>query len=221
MNTSKLSVFLGVIAKPQSYINIFYLLLAFPLGIGYFVFLVAGISAGAGMIVIWVGVPILALVLTGSWAFCEFERILAVKLLHEEIPHVSRGKSTDSAGQDLGVEERLLIGAWRRLKSNLINRLTWTGILYLFLKFPLGIGSFVTVVVLVSVTGSFLGAPFYYWVDDGIDLGFWRVDAIGESLLLTLIGIPMTFISLHLMNGAAFLHGRLARVMLGPIEQTE
>ena len=76
-------------------------------------------------------------------------------------------------------------------------------------QFPMGIGSFVMVLILVSVTGSFLGAPFYYWVDDGIDLGFWRVDAIPESLLLTLIGFPITFMSLHLMNGAAFVHGRL------------
>ncbi len=64
MSTSKR--FFGVIAEPQSYINIFYLLLAFPLGIAYFVFLVTGISVGASLIIIWVGVPILALVLAGS-----------------------------------------------------------------------------------------------------------------------------------------------------------
>ncbi len=94
-------------------------------------------------------------------------------------------------------------------------RRTWTGILYLFAKFPQGIASFVIAVVLISVTGSFLGAPFYYWVDDGADMGFWRIDELWEALVLTFVGIPMTFISLHLMNGAAFLQGKLARVMLG------
>ena len=34
-----------------------------------------------------------------------------------------------------------------------------------------------------------------------------------------LAGIPLAFIALHLMNGAAFIQGRLARVMLGPIGQ--
>ena len=86
---------------------------------------------------------------------------------------------------------------------------------YLFLKFPLGVVSFVIVVVLVAVTGSLLGAPFYYRVDDGIELGIWQVDALWEALILTLIGIPAAFISLQLMNGTAFLSGRLARVMLG------
>ncbi len=213
--------FFGVIAEPQSYLNIFYLLLAFPLGTAYFVFFVTGISVGAGLIIIWVGVPILALVLAGSWAMCEFERILAVGLLKEDIPRTIRGRLALTDDQNLSAVERLFVGTWRRFKSHLTNRLTWTGMLYLFLKFPLGIGSFVMVVVLVSITGALLGAPFYYWVDDGIDAEIWRVDEVWEALILTIIGIPLAFISLHLMNGAAFLQGRLARVMLGPIGHTE
>ncbi|MEE8442664.1 MAG: sensor domain-containing protein, partial [Dehalococcoidia bacterium] len=70
MNASKQRGFFGVVADPQSYINIFYLFLAFPLGIGYFVFLVTGISVGFGLLIIWVGVPILVLVLAGSWVLC-------------------------------------------------------------------------------------------------------------------------------------------------------
>ena len=217
MSQLKQRPFFGVIAKPQSYLNILYLLLAFPLGIAYFVFLVTGISVGAGLIIIWVGVPILALVLAGSWAMCEFERILAVSLLKEDIPRTTRGRSTVTDDQDLSSFERLFVGTWRRFKSHLTNRLTWTGILYLFLKFPLGIASFVMVVVLVAVTGALLGAPFYYGVDDGIDMGIWQIDALWEALILTLIGIPAAFISLHTMNGTAFLSGRLARVMLGEL----
>ena len=217
MSTSKR--FFGVIGEPQSYVNIFYLLLAFPLGITYFVFLVTGISVGASLIIIWVGVPILTLVLAGSWAMCQFERILAVSLLKEDIPRKIGGRPTAADDLNLSSVERLIIGTWRRLKSHLTNRLTWTGIIYLFLKFPLGIGSFVMVVVLVSVTGALASAPFYYWVDDGIELGVWQVDVVWEALILTLASIPLAFISLHLMNGAAFLQGRLARVMLGPIGQ--
>ena len=215
MSKLKQLPFFGIVADPQSYINILYLLLAFPLGIAYFVFLVTGISVGAGLIIIWVGVPILALVLAGSWAMCELECSLAVGLLTERIPDTVRERTTVTDDQNLSSVERLFVGAWRRLKSHLSNRLTWTGMLYLFMKFPLGIASFVMVVVLVAVTGALLGAPFYYWVDDGIDFGIWRVDAMWEALILTIIGIPLVFISLHLMNGAAFLSGRLARVMLG------
>ena len=43
---------LSVIGRPQSYINAFYLLITFPLGIAYFVFLVTGLSLGFGLLVI-------------------------------------------------------------------------------------------------------------------------------------------------------------------------
>ena len=93
--------------------------------------------------------------------------------------------------------------------------MTWTGIFYLLLKFPLGIASFVIAVVLISVTGSLLGAPEYYWVDEGIDVGIWQIDELWEAVILTLVGIPAVFVSLHLMNVTAFLSGKLARVLLG------
>ena len=210
--------FFGVIVRPQSYVNVFYLLLSFPLGIAYFVFLVTGLSLGFGLLIIWVGVPVLVLVFLGTWVLVQLERGLAIGLLHEDIPTVRRvdiADRNDSAGQNLSGAERALVGGWRRLKRHLVDRLTWTGMLYLFLKFPIGIASFVVTVVLTAVTLSFLGAPFYFWVDDGIDLGIWQVDSLPEAIVLTLIGIPMLFVSLHLMNAAAFLSGKLARVMLG------
>ena len=211
--------FFGVVADPRSYLNIFYLLLSFPLGIAYFVFLVTGISVGFVLVIVWVGIPILVLVLTGSWALCQLERLLAISLLKEDIPSVARrddgSEQPEGGGPNLGPEERLAIGAWRRLKAHLANRLTWTGILYLFLKFPVGIASFTIVVTLFAVTFALMGAPFYYRLDAGIDMGIWQVDALWEALILTLIGIPAALISLQVMNGTAFLSGRLARVMLG------
>lgn len=86
---------------------------------------------------------------------------------------------------------------------------------YLLLRFPLGIATFVIAVVLISVTGALLGAPAYYWVDEGIDFGIWQVDKLWKAIILTLIGIAAVFVALHLMNGTAFLSGKLARVMLG------
>ena len=92
----------------------------------------------------------------------------------------------------------------------------------MLLKFPLGIASFVVVVVLASVSFSLLGAPFYYWaVDDGLDLGIWQVDELWEAVLVMLIGIPTVLISVHIMNFMGYLYGRLARVMLGRLFVTE
>jgi hypothetical protein len=115
MSQLKQAPFFGVIADPQSYVNIFYLLLAFPLGLAYFVFLVTGISVGASLIIIWVGVPILVLVFLGSWAMCQLERVLAISLLKEDIPPIAREDRSGqpgAGGPSLSGEERLFIGAW-------------------------------------------------------------------------------------------------------------
>jgi hypothetical protein len=219
MSTLKQSTFFGVIAEPRSYINIFYLLLAFPLGIAYFVFLVTGISVGVSLIIIWVGVPILALVLAGSWAMCEFERILAVSLLKEDLPRTVRGRSTVTDDQDLSSLERFFVRTWRRFKSHLTNRLTWTGMFYLFLKFPLGIATFTIAVTLVAVPVALITAPAYMWTSDPLTWGRWTFDPFPYSWILPFLGVPALFISFHLMNVTAFLSGRLARVMLGPTGQ--
>jgi len=51
--------FFGVVTRGETYLNIIYLLLAFPLGTAYFVFLVTGLSLGLSLLIIWVGIPIL------------------------------------------------------------------------------------------------------------------------------------------------------------------
>ena len=93
---------------------------------------------------------------------------------------------------------------------------SYINILYLFLKFPLGIASFTVGVTLISVTGALLAAPMYYSHAD-MSWSVWTIDTLWEAFVLTLIGIPMVFISLHLMNGMAIVSGWIARVMLGKL----
>jgi len=190
----------GVVTNPQSYMNIVYLLLAFPLGTFYFVFLVTGLSLGFGLSITLLGIPLLGLVLGGSWALCRFERGAAIAMLKVGIP----------AGSPRSESK----GLWSRVKALLKDGMTWTGMLYLFLKFPLGIATFTIVVTLMAVTLALLAAPILYLYAD-IDLVIWYVDTLPEAFALTLIGIVMLFISMHLMNGMAYLSGRLARASLG------
>jgi len=204
MSVSKKRGFFVVVAEPRSYLNIVYLLLAFPLGTFYFVFLVTGLSLGFGLIITLVGIPILLLVLSGSWVLCRFERQVAITLLNEDIP--------------LSVSRPASGGLWSRVKALLKDRVTWTGVLYLFLKFPLGIVTFTIAVTLIAVTVGFLAAPTYMWTSDSIVWGSWSFDPFPWSWILTIIGIPMVFISLHLMNAIAVVFGRMTRVMLGKLQ---
>ena len=200
-NESTKQGFFGVVLNPQSYLNIAYLLLALPLGIAYFTFLVTGLSLGFGLIVTLAGIPILLLVLGGASLFTKFERWSAQEMLKQQVPQPSA---------------RVAVGGWwTRLKAHLGNRFTWTGILYLLLKFPVGLATFIIAVTLISVTFCLLAAPVSIWTNDSLTWGSWEFDPFPWSLISILVGIPMIFISLHLLNGLAKLSGKMTRGMLG------
>ena len=85
-----LSKFFGVAVRGQTYLNMLYLLLAFPLGLFYFVFLVTGLSLGVSLVIVWVGIFFLLIVFTVWIALLVMERYLAIQLLHEDIPPINR-----------------------------------------------------------------------------------------------------------------------------------
>ena len=201
--------FFRVVVSPQAYLNLLYLLVAFPLGILYFVLLVSGLSSGISLLIVWVGIPILLLMGAVSWVLASFERLMAKHWLKEDVPPMAT-PSAESAG------------VWTRLKEHVTNPVTWKSLLYLFVKFPLGIAAFVALTTLVSLTVALLAMPFLYEFVPGLQasayfgLGLpgWRIDSLGRALLASLIGLMLWPVTLHVTNGMAWVHAKFARVML-------
>ncbi|MBI1923482.1 sensor domain-containing protein [Candidatus Poribacteria bacterium] len=217
--------FLGVVARGQSYLNIIYSLLAFPLGLFYFVFLITGLSVGLALFIIWIGIPILLFMLAAWWGLAVFERQLAIWLLRADIPPMSRGSASGE-------------GLWGGFKTHLKNPVTWKALAYLLARFPLGILSFVVLVVAIGLTIGLLAAPFIYQSEtiaftnghfsfhadmSEYTIGPWQVDTLGEALICSILGIGLGLSSMHVINGLAFVSGRFARLMLGtaPSERNE
>ncbi|MBM3791352.1 MAG: hypothetical protein FJW35_13540, partial [Acidobacteria bacterium] len=73
--------FFDVVTNRQSYLNLLYLLISFPLGTFYFIFIVTGISLGMGLAVVLVGFFILLVVLAAVRAFSSWELRLSAGLL--------------------------------------------------------------------------------------------------------------------------------------------
>ena len=215
---------LAMLTSRRTYLNILYLLLAFPLGVAYFVFLVTGLSLGVGLAIIWVGLPILFFVFVAWRGLAAFERRLATALLGVEIAPMAPAVA--------GKPGQATAGPLARLKAELLNPVSWKGLAYLLAKFPLGIASFVAVVTSLSLTGTLLAMPLIY--PYGYVLADGRqVDTLSEALLCTILGLFVGLASLYLLNGLAHLSGQFARVMLGsgaarraaggrvgPVEQT-
>jgi hypothetical protein len=201
----------GVVVRGRTYLNLFYLLLAFPLGLFYFIFLVVGFSLGFSLLILLIGLLIL-LIVFGAWiAFGAFERQLAIWLLGEEIPTMTPPRLRDRPTE--------ATFSWEGFSAYLTNPVTWTSLVYLFVKFPLGILSFVVLVGAIALTGAFVTAPITFSFRP-LEVWFtwnsvWVVDTPGDVILAFLIGVALLFISLHVLNGLAWVSGKFARLMLG------
>ena len=187
-------------ARRQTYLNLAYLLLAFPLGLIYFGFLAIGLAVGFALILALVGIPILLLVHLAAWALMNFERWLAIRLLGVVTPPMS---PVDPQGP-----------MWRRLIGKATDPSTWTGMFFLLTKFPLGLVAFLLTIVLLSVSIVFTAAPFLH-LAFAIPVGPWSVDSLAESLLLAPVGIVLAVLSVNVLNYTASLYGRFAWLTLG------
>ena len=200
--------YISVMQSPQTYRNVLYLLLSFPLGICYFVFLVTGITLGIGTLIIWIGVPILLFTIDVWWRLALFERRMAIHWLGIDIRPLTYPSST-----------RMTL--WKSAQAQLTNKMTWKTLAYLLVKFPLGIISFVVTITLFALTlsitilGVMLGlltAPFiqlYMLLWGHADFNIQRY------LQFAFLGFGVTLITLHVLNGLAFVSGQFAHVMLG------
>jgi signal transduction histidine kinase len=188
---------------PRTYGRIGYLLLALPLGIIEFTFLVTAISVGVGTAVTLIGIPVLIFTVYAWRWLAGVERQLIGALTGIRIPTPYRA-------------ERPGASWWDKLKARLADPATWKDLVFLLLQLPLGIVSFVIAAVVLSVKAGALFAPAYYWaIPDGIDVGLFRVDTLPEALALVPLGALVAFIGIPALGALGRLYGQLAAVLLG------
>jgi two-component system, OmpR family, phosphate regulon sensor histidine kinase PhoR len=214
MNTSQItgqvntSIF-RIVWDRQSYMNILYLLVSFPLGLAYFIFLVPGIAVGLGALFL-IAVFMLPLIITILLHIAAFERHMAIQWLHIAIPPMSYPSPKQMT-------------YWQRFQAKLTNSMTWKTLAYLLLKFPLGLFAFVITIVLLVLCIAItvftlpiwlLTAPFvilFMMLKNLSHVKKW----LQLYLWFALTGFGVFLITLHLLNGLTFVYGQFARVMLG------
>jgi hypothetical protein len=178
--------FFGVVGHSQSYLNLLYLLLSFPLGIFYFVFLVTGLSLGFGLAIIGIGLIILLFMLAAMRGFAAMERQLGIWLLDARIPPAPPGPE-------------LLRHPLQALKKYVIDPYTWRSFAYLLIKFPFAIAVFVITVFLTSLSAALLFAPLFYRYAP-LHILAWRISSAQEALLCAAVGLILSVCTLHVVN---------------------
>ena len=203
--------------------NIAFLLLSFPLGLLYFLLVVIGLAVGASTLILWIGLPILFATLVLIRGMAAIERRMAATLLHVSFPAQRYNHEPPQQG------------FLRRFGSVLRDPLTWTSTIYMLLKLPLGIISFVLALVLPIVAISVTLLPLAYLVNlfvnsillmngihsTGIIIPYF-IEVRGQFDLVmfarSFIGVPigliLWFVTRYLLNGLALLSGEMARALL-------
>lgn len=185
----------------QTYRNLAYLALAFPLGLVEFVFLAVGLALGLGLLITWIGLAILLATLGGAVVLARLEGALATRLLGAELTPAQPARPV--AGS-----------IFARLVAHLTCRATWTSLAYLAAKLPLGVATFVVGVTALGAAAALVAAPLMYRFGQAGELGGWHVDKPFEALAAGVAGVAALPLALHLLNGVAGLWSRFSRAML-------
>ncbi|SDN11637.1 Putative sensor [Halogranum gelatinilyticum] len=213
----------GVPARLQTYKNLVYLALQFPLGVFYFTTLVTLFALGLGLSIVGVGIPLVVATLLLVTAFTTVEARLADVLL-----------SVSVAGRPVGVD--LDGGVLPYVRDLVFDPGTYVGLGYLLAKFVVGTAVFVVVTFLTSLSLTLLAAPFVYdlpgsygfvvestvtfapeirFVQDlwsvtfspVVQLTSWNVDTLNEALVVAAAGFLVLVVSLHVVNALAWTLG--------------
>ncbi|MEV6005576.1 sensor domain-containing protein [Streptomyces sp. NPDC051976] len=192
-----------------------YLLINLPMGIVGFVWTVTMLSVGAGLLVTFIGVPVLVLALGGCRAIGYSERARARSLLRLDIeepaPAPVKGRG----------------GVLARLGAQLGSGVNWRHVLYCLIHFPWGIFSFVVSVVFTVYGWGLLSYPLWQWVfpafthQSGLQIydngsSSWYLHTPLDLALCVVVGAGLVLGSPWMIRGMAHVDRMLVSGLLGP-----
>mgnify|MGYP000091377830 FL=1 len=197
---------LGVVTDTQTYRNLLYLVLAFPLGLFYYTVLMLGLTLGLGLSILVVGLGILLATVIGLRYIAAFERGLANRLLGTAI----------ADPDDL---ERAGEGTVATAKAYLRASSTWRGLGFVLVKFWLGILAFVLLVSLLGTGIELAVLPLYPEGVFNVQVAGWRVAASIETTTQRALAVPagvvLVLLAFHVLNAVARVNASIASSLLG------
>jgi hypothetical protein len=215
------------VSKTGSFI---FLLLAFPFGLLYFLLTIIGLSFGISTFIIWLGLPILFGTLLLIRGMAAMERNMVSNLLNIPLPSPTR--QTDGPKQKF----------WQQFGNVLRDPVTWTSLIYMIIKLPLGIISFTLTLTLSILSLALTAMPVVYLINlfvnsillkNGIDSSstifpnFIEIHTYFDPLMFARtfifvpVGLLVWWITWFLLSKLAYISGELARAMLCSGSQTQ
>jgi hypothetical protein len=194
--------FFSVLGEKQTYLNLVYILFAFPLSIVYFSLSITGLSLSFGLLIIVAGF----FVFIGTLIMLQGFRWLDIQLTRVFL------------GTTIKIQKE---GPTETGFSNFLKRLfgsgsTWKSfIFYLLIKFPMDVIIWSVTIAFIAVTLDLLLAPVLY--NEFIyhdDFANFLIRFFGDVYVLPFLGIIWGLISLHVIRGLAWVCREINHVFL-------
>jgi uncharacterized membrane protein len=204
--SSSFGRFFGIYADPRAYLSLLYMLLALVTGVAYFTFAATGLSLSLGLAILIIGVPFFLLFIGAARVVALVEGRIVETLLGTRMPR--RPDYPDRETPFL-----------RRIGAMLMDPRTWGTLLYLLLMLPLGVFYFTFVVVGLVLSLATMVAPVFVLL---YHFGIVQIEGTVDveyphpalMPLISILGVLLLTMTLHLARGIGYLHGQLAKTLL-------
>ncbi|NUV44782.1 sensor domain-containing protein, partial [Streptomyces sp. CAI-24] len=200
--------------EARSWRELLYVLLSLPLSTVMFVFAIAMTSVSAGLLITFIGIPLLAVGLAACRGFGVMERARARGLLKLDVaePVRVRGKTG---------------GAMAWMGAVLKSGVSWRHLLYTLLHFPWAVFTFCVAVTFWTYGLMALTYPLWQWIfpvfvgADGIQLYGDRthaeyLDSPAELAVTSAVGLVLVLVSPWLVRGLVSVDRLMVSGLLGP-----
>ncbi|MEX2985300.1 sensor histidine kinase [Streptomyces sp. C36] len=200
-----------------------YFLTGLPVSVVLFSYAVTMTALGVGLLVTFLGVPVLAATLAGARGLGALERMRARGLLRLDVadPEPVRPRRVSAKGRRRG-------GPMAWVGALLKSGTSWRHLLYMVLHFPWAIFTFVTSLVLMTVGWGLFLYPAWQWVhptyldQPGIQLygeaggRSFYLDSPFEILVTSGLGLLVVLGSPWVVRGLAQVDRLMVSGLLGP-----
>ena len=209
--TTAIGRFFGVYADPRAYLSIMYMLLALVTGVAYFTFAVTGLSMSIGLAILIIGVPFFLLFVGAARFVALAEGRVVETLLGTRMPRRPVYPDHDTP-------------FLQRIGEMLKDPRTWGTLVYFLLMLPLGVFYFTFAVVGLVVSAAITVAPIIVLL---YHAGVVQLEGTVESPhpallpLVSIVGVLLLTVTMHLARGIGYLHGQLAKTLLVAIRSPD
>jgi hypothetical protein len=195
--------FFGVVTDAQAWGAFLYMLLSGITGCIFGMWALLGTTISLFTLILIIGIPVTGLFLLSIRGIALVEGRIVEALLGLRMPR-----------RPLFLQRDL---TWsQKFRALIIESHTWKALAYMILHFPLGFLYFVIAVGLTSFSLKCFLYPLWYWVLDRPLITFSQevYPPVWSIPLISVAGIVMLPLILHLAKSAGKLHARFAKFML-------